>query len=448
MEQEESFNLDKRGGAFSWSVLHIAAYTGSFKMIEALGEAGANFFVPSVHGYIAKSMIRYKGLALKLIQKYEHNYIKKNILPKKRSKQKLFTGYEVQSPTHKRGLGIASKNRFSKKNLIPYSRTDLNLMNSPSAYIGKIKFEFPKTDSPVKIISKRGSDDSYDVLPETETGIPELLDNNKHAELELAENLFMESDRSAIQINSSSPTTPFLDKTIRRVETAKLKSGKNKFVDANFDIETYKIRLTKEQNFGMSFCKRELEYLTESLLYHAVPFTEKLKLLLALRALHTATIEHIYSKFTISVPKASLSFLILESRDCKSPGYEQIQYFRKDENPQIIQYYELVPNVIINIFGALRSNDFGNNLIKQNICKILGEINYLPGVQFLQSIRDNKQENILIVQEAKSIQSLLNSSLQRHRPVKIHHELLKMQYAKTLSPKANFYMMPKTVKKH
>src|SRR5690606_30927740 len=69
--RDEVFKLDKRGGGYKWTPLHIAAYSGVPELVEALGGAGVDVFKRSVNGYTPKRVINKYGVTLKLMEKYE-----------------------------------------------------------------------------------------------------------------------------------------------------------------------------------------------------------------------------------------------------------------------------------------------------------------------------------------------------------------------------------------
>jgi len=78
----EQFKVGKRGGAYKWTALHIAAYSEDIDLVAGLWEAGVDVLKRSVSGLTAKRMVNRPGLTLKMLEKLERQYIKEKVLVK------------------------------------------------------------------------------------------------------------------------------------------------------------------------------------------------------------------------------------------------------------------------------------------------------------------------------------------------------------------------------
>jgi len=447
---DQLFKIDKKGGAFKWTALHIAGYTGASKMIELLGDAGADFFKTSAHGYKPKSMIRRPGLSLKLMEKYEKEFIKKNILKKKKMTHDQHIFNSVQSPSHTREINNASKNKFRENSISISVFSKQEPAKLGMSFFGRSTNNFIFNSPPSKIHSKRQIDDSVEITPETETGLADSYSGNLLTDMDAAENIGLDSESVDVGADlyllggpaaSSDKTGTNLFNTSQAWQnrSIKQKNNSNLFFFTDLNIESYKNKVTNHKAFGLDDLKEELEFLTESLTSSKLALSEKMKLLLAIRVLHTAAIDLIYRRFAVPVHKNSLSAYAMNSSGWRSPRANTSQTLtRKDDGQQIIYYYDLIPQKLISIFWALDGKDLKNIVLKQNICKMLGEIKYLSGIDFLHRVIACKAENAMVIQEAKCVRGLLESSLQLNEPQRVNQDFLKKQYAKTLCPKANF----------
>ena len=436
------FNINKKGGAFKWTALHIAAYTGSYKMVELLGQAKADFFKVSSHGYTPKAMVRRDGLVLNLLSKYEKEYIKRKLFPKKRvlvqSPMLLNT---VQTPTLQRTISFASKNKFKGPKPIDLSQS-ATLPKTALTYVGKNEAGGLQGSKAMSI--KRFFSD-YEISPETEAGkahetIEEMRDNEMGAmqklftSTEAPNDLYLLTSQLNNQTKSSTAnlTQAFQNQSIKQKNTS------TAMLLTNIDIETYERRLQNDMGLGIHFYRKELAYIMESLTHPRIEYAEKMKLFLAIRILYKVILNNILKIFDISVSKESLPFVLFDYKCCNSVSYSQGGHFRKEQIAQVMEYYNLVPEGLTTVFNCLDYENHNNHFIKQNICKILGDINYFIGLEFFDRCLSSNQENILVVMEIKKIIASFKSNLERHQPQKTNIELLKKQYAKTLSPKINF----------
>jgi len=290
---------------------------------------------------------------------------------------------------------------------------------------------------------KRFFSDSFEITPETEGArYHETEEEMRVKEMGAMRNLLSDTpnDFCLFTGNLNDRTrnsTANLAQAFQN-QSIKQKNTSNVFVVTNIDIETYEKRVKNDMGQGINFYRAELAYLIEHIIHNKVEFAEKAKLFLAIRILYKVIIDYIYKIFDISVSKESLPYVIYDYKCCNSASYHQTGHFRKEQIPQIMEYYNLIPEGLTTIFLALNPELPNNNFIKQNVCKILGDIKYFPGMEFFEKTLGTNKENILVVMEIKRILASFRSSLQVHQPDKTHKELLKKQYAKTLSPKINF----------
>ena len=440
--QGNSFNLNKKGGAFKWTALHIAAYTGSYKMVEILGEAKANFFVTSSHGYAPKAMLRRDGITLKLIEKYEKIFIKEKFhvdYKQKQDQMALLQG--IQSPLHKRKINGASKNKF-----IPLMPGKKEPQSAPLSYNGKIISSNSAQVIASKLISKRNLSDPADVNPEAETRSGGSSDFHKLTDMGMIDNLLIASESPIDMLNINSPLDKTKSNALNNSQTIQNKSIKfknygNVILATDLNLETYEQRINNNLEFGIEFCKSELAFLVEHLLSNKVGHTEKTKMIFAFRILHSTIINFLYKNFSITVPKESLPVLIYEYKsgnkdNNKLSNYDMKHYFEREEADEIMEYYHLVPNGILTVYTTIE--DIPNNMfIKQNLIKLLGDLNHFSCMNFLQNI-GQRNEGVLVVMEAKRVFASLKYALENHKPHRMHQELLKKQYSKTLMPKLSF----------
>jgi len=437
--QGNFFNLNKKGGAFKWTALHIAAYTGSYKMVEILGEARANFFVTSSHGYAPKAMLRRDGVTLKLIEKYEKLFIQEKFhQDKSKTDQNAAALQGIQSALHKRKINGASKNKF----VGTINGRKGEVKSAPLSYTGKIISGDSAHGITSKLISKSNLTDQADITPEAETRSGGSSDFNKLTDMGMIDKLMIASESPIDMLSINSPLDKTKGNILNRSQSIGNRSIKQKnyghaILATDLNLETYEQRINNNLEFGVEFCKSELAFLIEHLISSKVGFTEKIKQIFALRILHNTIVSYLCKNYKITVAKDSLPMLIHEYQSGKNLlGGDIKNYFDREEANEIMEYYNLVPNGIVNIYTNME--DIPNNFfVKQHLIKLIGDLNHFASMSFLQSLGE-RNESVLIVIEAKRVFMALKSALENHKPHKMHQELLKKQYSKTLMPKLSF----------
>ena len=400
---EEIFNLNKGGGTFNWTPIHIAAYIGAPELIIKLGEAGVNIFKKSVNGYTPKRVVNRPSLTLKFVEKYEKRWIHKEILNKPQDHPENLAFANVTKHNNNREIKFASKNKFNGISLLPGDCQKERVkhrvrMISPPLGSGSL---FKRNDTDAYF----GLDSSYCADLETDelSGNENFIDFNS----ELNECVNIEVDSYSREMPQS--------QNKKEIATAmKTRESQEYFISDNqpktnsldildIDNEIYEMRLKQMSKFDQNFCREELNFFKDNLVSNKISASDKMRIFIALRTLHKFIIKHIYKVFRITVPNDLLSYCVFQKKGNLTAYLSQFN--------QIKTFFESVPQFLINCFMSFGNQNHENARIKICILRMLVDLKYYSAQEFLKNLMNNTVESILVRLEAKGCYNELTSSL-------------------------------------
>jgi len=402
--RDEIFKINKKGGPYNWTPLHIAAYSNTPEIVQALAEAGANVFKRSLFGYCPKNGINKYGLTIKLCQKYERQWVKKHAFSVKLKSMEEVAHSNLKEMVENKYVRMASKNKFGEP-------TDMKKSRLNGSRISK-----RKTDSIPSILSiggqfapvwqncqmdKIGEDELSDTLPQTETSFGLEVEGLEIESTIPTEGICVNDvdDDSECESQLFANAVPFFgDKAKLLMKTPTIQTRTEKLPDDiyQFSVQEYKDELLLEPNFDMEFCQKEVCNLKDGLLSLDIDQSKRIKLLSLMKAFHEVILDFLYKAYPKNTPKESIqSYIYKEAFNKKSLE-------PKSRNNQMISFYNLVPEALIMAFKSLNQLRRESVFLKVQICKLLCDINYLVGLNFLQQIVKEPSESILVKKEAMS----------------------------------------------
>lgn len=425
---EEMFKLNKGGGNFNWTPMHIAAYVGSFEIVVQLGEAGVDMFKKSVNGYTPKAVITKQSLALKFLEKYEKKWVRKNVLHKRIVHPESLAFQNLTRFNNKKEISNASKNKFEGACLALYTNnpqdTSFNFNNTTTTTKNRVRMLSPLLGTGL-ILRRQDDDDESELTPESPTSFGEGPHAEEEADVEPSEGCDLIDFNSELNegvnigvdmyVKEAPLSSKKENKVIQANEASQKYFKKEKtlpFSQQTFDLEneTYEARLKQVGNFDLNFCKTELRFLKDHLVLTKVSFTEKMKIFVAFRTLHKVILEHIQSAFKVKVSVDLIPYMALgNSRVVMKGGQKNI--FEQSQNTNISVFYELVPQSLISSFMSLETQNFETAMNKLQIIRMLIDMKYYPALDFFQSIARNNGEAFWVKQEARNGCSSLTLSL-------------------------------------
>jgi len=416
--RDEIFKLEKRGGGYKWTALHIAAYTAAPELVEALCEAGVDVFKKSVNGYTPKRVINKYGVTLKVMEKYEKKWIKEHILSKKCNPSESLADHNLQNLNKTKEIKNASKNKFGEAGIIPNDYETCGYFGY--FFKSKARMFAPLLGSGP--VSKRNDEDSFEISPETEPDMEyfgdlpiteremeEKDDDNDTTRLdfctEINEDVCIEAEQYARGVTIADKKSSFVsNKNIPTHRITKNKGYVNLQQVFELDVENYRTALRTETNFGSEFCKAEIKFLKENILSDRIILSDKMKVLAAMRILHEAILAHIYEKYTIPVPVESFPLFALREHLSKAKPNNGPMSARVPSTTSTLAeafaLYEQVPQGVMGFFLSLSGTSYENFILKKQIINMLVEFKYFPAVDFLEGIINNNVEDYIVKQEA------------------------------------------------
>ena len=300
---EEVFELNKGGGSFNWTAMHISAYIGAPDLVMKLGEIGVNIFKKSVNGYTPKKVVNRPSVTLKLLEKYEHDWITKNIIHKMETHPESLACLNLLSFNSKKEISNASKNKFEGASFYVNSPGDNSFLRTMMVK-NRVRMLSPLLGTGP--ISKRQDyDDSLELLPETEPGLEGVSEVEE--ELDLIDFNSDLNEGVNIEVNPYSKEVPLSqnkkDIVIRAKKTAQKYFDKEEQEaikqqsTAEFEVENYEYKLKRITNFDINFCRTELRYFKDSMSMPKSSFIDKVKIFTAIKVLHKYIVQHVYRSF-------------------------------------------------------------------------------------------------------------------------------------------------------
>lgn len=406
---EEVFKLNKGGGSFNWTAMHISAYVGAPALVLKLGEAGVDMFKKSVNGYTPKKVVNRNGVNLKLLEKYEKEWISRNILHKAEIHPESLASLNLMRFNDGKGVPNASKNKFEGATLSLNNQQDNNLL----AIMVKNRVRMIAPLLGCGPMSKRQDyDDSFELSPESEASFEDEKETNEESEDLIDFNSEL-NEGVTIEVNPYSKEVPLAqnkkeiavktNQASQKYFREKENMGYQQIID--IDNDTYEARLRKNTNFDINFIQTELRFFKDSLMLPKVSFIEKMKVITGIKILHKVIIEYIYKDFHVKTSQDLIPYVIVGRN--KAQGKGRIS----DNTITIINFYELVPQCLMSCFVSLSIQDFENVLIKRHILCMLTDMKYYPALDFFQNTISNPLEVLSVKIEARKSYNCLMASL-------------------------------------
>jgi len=403
--RDELFKINKKGGPYNWTPLHIAAYSNNPEIVELLADAGVNMFKRSLFGYAAKNGINKPGLTLKLCQKFEKEWIKKNVFRIRRPNTEERAHSNLREIDIVKNIRMASRNRFDDPFDIRKSRcfiVDSKRETNDTTDISSEQFA-PIWQS--HQMEKIGNDDLIETMPPTETSFDMDFcavesDAYNSVPQETVRQNDIDEDTEGDVIMFANAIPKFGEKAKLLDKSHQPNQGKfEKKSDYIFSIteKEFKEKLLTEVINDQESCSKEIQNLRDNLLSLEIDAMRKVKVLKLLQIFHQTILEYLYSKSSMPVQRALLPFYILQETSDKSPKIGAA----RSRNNQIIALCNIVPETLINTFKSLNNIRNESIFLKMQICKALEKIIHLPSLSFLEQVLNDHSESINVKREAR-----------------------------------------------
>jgi len=407
--RDETFNINKRGGGYKWTPLHIAAYSDSPELVTLLGEADADVFKKSTNGYTPKMVIKKSGVTLKLLQKYEKSWIHKNVLFKKDNQQESLTPSNLKNLDSTKEIKNASKNKFGETSFYGRDARD-------TSYHGtKLNFCAPLMGSGMIFKGRDFEDDSFEICPETETNSVSSAEDAESARdlyNEICENVKVAADNytTDIPFDQKAKKTEEYSQILVRHPSLKTKNSTNAFQTLELDFEARYKKLKFEHNFNLEVCNTEIGISKDQVISEKTCFCDKVKIVFGLKALYFQIVDHVFGTFYGLGNKEAFPWYILQESVKRAKEHDHF-IMHKSAILEIIAYYEIVPQGLISIFLKLNKSSYESQLLKIFICGILSDMKYFPAIDFFENILKTSSESLMTLREAKKTQNYLKRIL-------------------------------------
>ena len=464
--RSEVFMMELGGGNYNWTPLHIAAYSDASGIIKVLGERGVSMFEQSMNGYTAKRLISAPGVSLKLIEKYEKEWIKKNVLNKKPSiaQEEVLYARKLENVSQRNIIQNASKNIFGDnanledemcedfeevymfrdspyeeeakpcivnrtlaKNIGRSMESSFTMRLSTRARMSK-----PLTEpNECKVV--QNCKFSFEVLPETENNtVNHSLEdvNETHPDfcgLEVNENVNIDA---SVYNQKDTKFLPPLDMKNRLSNALAKISRRNNSPDSScseesegsfkeetlrilqiddvLDLEKQSKKLSFATRLGIDFFREQMLSLGQTIIKNEVSLVEKMRILSVFSLAYIIASDESY---VLSSPNGSHKRNV-SSRSGRSHT-ERTGNIRKSSRENRLKnkalgkkedFLQLISDTLISLFAGLQLDLNESDIIKKQICRMLAKKSY-PGVlKFLERVSKDEQENFSVKFEA--IQSL------------------------------------------
>ena len=469
--RSEVFNMELGGGSYNWTPLHIATYSDASGIIKVLGEGGVSMFEQSVNGYTAKRLVSVPGVSLKLMEKYEKEWIKKNILNKKPSiaQEEFHYARKLENVGQRNIIDNASKNIFGdninleeetcedfedvymfkdlqhEEEARPYSvnrtlTTNLrgSLQSSFTMTLStRARMSRPQTEpNEYKVV--KGCKFSFEVLPETENNtVNHSMEdiNETHPDfcgLEVNENVNIEA---SLYNQKNTKFLPPLDMKYRLSKALAQLSRMNDSADSSYskeyeeapkeevsvtlqlddvlDLEKQSKKLTLAKRLGIGFFKEQMLSLGQTIAKNEVLLAEKMKMLSLFSLAYKIASEKACAPPSPNGPhKRNVS-----SRSDRSHR-EKIESTRKSSRGDLLgnkssskkeDFSQVISDTLMSLFAGLQFDLNESDIIKKQICRMLIEKSYPDVLEFLERVSKDERETFSVKFEAiQSIKTLKN----------------------------------------
>lgn len=396
----QKFNINQKGGTYQWTAMHIAVYSNAPQIIETLALANCEIFKRSLSGYTPKRLVHHHGLNLKMIEKYEKSYLHRRILFPQNVDLDRSINVNLQNLRQSGEIYRASKNRFDT-DMFDEDASPLPVYTTEKTYAfdNNLKTK-PGYESylPNYRLESKEYTDSFEVAPETDThySLPddtwnEVETSRHNFTSELNENVTVKANTFTKELNFS--------RNINKLKEGEYAQGpsKNKlrkfvmFLD--LDACSYENYLTNEPNFGVDFCKRELEMIKECFLAERVVFIERAKIFILLRVLHQRILKYISTELNITLNVAQYSLLSLQDPLLLAAKKGTDFYAKQKELQMAIILTDLIPQTLISFYGLIPSVGYEKVMLKSIIISMIEELMYFKAFRLFESVMKDVSEN-------------------------------------------------------
>ena len=417
VDTSKLFDLDKKGGPYRWTPMHIAAYTESSHVAEALGEANVDMFKRGSNGHTAKKLVGVGSLTMKIIEKYERKWLIKNVLNRKIKKR----------PTHKRVFSSSilkdvkiCTGRLTKIDSLLNTDVSTNIGNhSRNASIFAMKsfaVKLGKQDTLLKTISyieSKNFQESSEIAPETETVnttydvIPESDIPQENTSIEE-----VKEDEKKIDDMTVTENNFCLKFTMRESGRMSLNDDitwnqRDDGLYGNGNTERYDDFLKDELRNNYQTFKSEANILKENLISELTIFSDKLKIFGMFKVLNNHVLDYIYTYCNLEVNKRYHGIIYHNEK----LALTKQGTIHKNTLVYMNHYYDLIPNAIMATYVSLQIDKAETRVLKTQLILLLGDLNYFPGIQFLTEIIKISSLNRFIYDEAINTLNYLQITL-------------------------------------
>ena len=420
LDQKNLFNLNKKGGPYRWTPMHIAAYTESSLVAEALGEANVHMFKRGSNGHTAKKLVGIGSLTMKIIEKYERKWLFKNVLNREIMNNLIIKPVKVFN-------SYLLRDTSKTKNDSMLNTQDLSLNIE---YLGKSSISFGRKSVNAKLgkqdillktlsyIESKNYNESSEIAPETE------IENTTHdivseADIPLENMEEVKSNKriskridDIIENNSAS-----LRYTMKESARILLSDSCHQLEGLNCDPELYDDFLKEELRINYQTFKNEVHLLKENLLSESTILSDKFKLFGMFKVLNNHVLDYIYTYCNLEVNKYYHGIIYFNEKLAITTQGE----IHKNTLAYMNHYYDLIPNAIIASYMSLQLDKPESILLKKQLIMFLGEVNYFPAIQFLMEITKISTLNRFIFEEAINTLNYLQTILY----IKIDEQIIK-----------------------
>ena len=412
--REEKFNLNKKGGAYKWTPLHIATYMDSSDIVESLAMADADIFKRCLNGNVPKVLLRGYGVTMKYLEKYEKSWIHRKVLFKKQVADDCVEDANLKNLNSTREIGNASKNKFENSWLYTQDRYDQKVgLDDPCflSYANR-KLQIPISFKATHKVLSKNHDDSFEIQPETETNLSFDNEESDAGRLdfynELNEDINIESRTFTRNLTMSSRHS-----SAKQIRHTRIPS-KNKFA-GNFiqfldiDVENYQQHINNQADFGLEFCKHETKLAKDCFNHERLLFSEKLKIFVLLRVLFFKILEYIKTNLNITLTQETFGLLPMKDPFASNFKTSRLGFCRRQEIHLASMLYELIPQCLIDIYATVAQIDYESCFIKSNIISMFEELVYYPAVDFLEAVSTKSNDMQFVKMEAQRVGTNLKS---------------------------------------
>lgn len=403
----EIFNIDKRGGGYKWTALHLAAYNDAPSVVMELGEAQANLFKRSGNGYTPKMLMKQNTVTYKLLDKYEKEWIKKNVVFKRDGKQECLTSSNLKNLNTTREIKNASKNKFSETSFRHPEKTLKTKLEFYLPIVGKgIIFQNPHYEN------------SFEICPESEAGSNSSIDDEDIGTLddcgsEISEHVRVETDACATDLLFY--TAQGQNNRLSFYGTLKDKGIQGNYQKLDIDIESMSAKLKSQPTLSYSECTEQAKAAQGVLLSETISISDKAQTLFGLKSLYFEIENYLSRKHLRPWIRESVPCYLLQELTKRTSEANSIKW-ADSTLAEIKTYYEIVPQTIIKVFSELEAPTYETQMLKITMLGMLADMKYFPAIDFLLTLLKRTEEPFMVLREGRRVYYYLQSLLQERAP--------------------------------